>query len=116
MKRTAIAIVVAASLAAATSIAADPPKASVKPDTPVAPDNVMGQSARSNVTSEEATPLSGTLSRSEKRALAQSKDAKSSKKKGLVPRMDLSGDKPTSPTAVTIGDTKNSVTGNPGAQ
>ncbi len=110
-------ILAAASLAAATSFAADPPKANIKPDSPVAADNVLGPSTRSNLTTEATPPPGKTLSRSEKRAAKQAKDKKDkAKKKGVVQRhLDLGGDKTTNPSP-TMTDTKNSVTGNPGAQ
>lgn len=113
MKATAIAALIATSLAASMAIAADPPKPRIEPDSPVSADNVMGQSPAT----EGAKARTETLTRSEKREARKAKNAKGSRetKGGFVSRhFEPGGDVPNASPAVT--ETKKSVSGNPGSQ
>lgn len=121
MKYTTIATFIAVSLTAGAAWAADPPKDSEKPQAAVPVDSTLGQRTRSSVASEDADAIAGkptskkTLSRSEKRAAKKAATPKGAKEGFVARHLDLSGDKTTNPSP-TLTDTKNSVTGNPGAQ
>ncbi len=121
MKNTTIAALIAVSLTAGAAWAADSPKTSAKPETPVAAESTLGQATRSTAASEDADATGKaktrkeTLSRSEKRAAKKAATPKGTKEGFVARHLDLKGDKTTNPSP-TLTDTKNSVSGNPGAQ